>query len=104
MQGIGRACANRVYQAVFQQRAKSGLGTRLGSVANQAVVSFPDPFCACARNLKLGGGERRGKANGNGRNAGAVRMECTLHLADSVIQCSSHVTEKANPGKLSVTH
>ena len=59
-------------------------------------------------NLKLGGGERPGKGSGkssrpstdNGRNAGAVRMECslcTLHPADSVIQCSSHVTEKANP-------
>ena len=28
------------------------------------VVSFPDPFCARARNLKLGGGERPGKGSG----------------------------------------
>ena len=49
------------------------------------LVSFPDPFCARARNLKLGGGERPGKGSGkssrpstgNGRNAGAVRMECS---------------------------
>ena len=49
------------------------------------IVSFPDPFCARARNLKLGGGERPGKGSGkssrpstgNGRNAGAVRMECS---------------------------
>ena len=31
----GRACANRVYQAVFQQRAKSGLGMRLGIIASE---------------------------------------------------------------------
>ena len=54
-------------------------------VAEVRVVSFPDPFCARARNLKLGGGERPGKGSGkssrpstgNGRNAGAVRMECS---------------------------
>ena len=28
------------------------------------LVSFPDPFCARARNLKLGGGERPGKGCG----------------------------------------
>ena len=28
------------------------------------IVSFPDPFCARARNLKLGGGERPGKGSG----------------------------------------
>ena len=28
------------------------------------LVSFPDPFCARARNLKLGGGERPGKGSG----------------------------------------
>ena len=27
-------------------------------IANLQLVSFPDPFCARARNLKLGGGER----------------------------------------------
>ena len=32
------ACANRVYQAVFQQRAKSGLGTRLVSVVPLVTV------------------------------------------------------------------
>ena len=52
-----------------------------GSHSNN-LVSFPDPFCARARNLKLGGGERPGKGSGksstgNGRNAGAVRMECS---------------------------
>ena len=28
------------------------------------LVSFPDPFCARARNLKLGGGGRPGKGSG----------------------------------------
>ena len=54
-------------------------------VSECVLVSFPDPFCARARNLKLGGGERPGKGSGkssrpstgNGRNAGAVRMECS---------------------------
>ena len=54
-------------------------------LCTKRLVSFPDPFCARARNLKLGGGERPGKGSGkssrpstgNGRNAGAVRMECS---------------------------
>ena len=70
------------------RRERGGAGKK-GSAQRSArggwIVSFPDPFCARARNLKLGGGERPGKVSGkssrpstgNGRNAGAVRMECS---------------------------
>ena len=37
------------------------------------LVSFPDPFCARARNLKLGGGERPGKGSGK---SSRQRSEC----------------------------
>ena len=39
------------------------------------LVSFPDPFCARARNLKLGGGERPGKGSGKSSNGLPVSAE-----------------------------
>ena len=42
----------------------------------QEIVSFPDPFCARARNLKLGGGERPGK--GSEYRGGRTRSKCHM--------------------------
>ena len=40
---------------------------RVRACACTRYLSFPDPFCARARNLKLGGGERPGKVSSRPR-------------------------------------
>ena len=49
------------------------------------LVSFPDPFCARAKNLKLGGGERPGKGSGKSTRATVAMLERLEWNAVSVL-------------------